>query len=137
MLCDTIPPLLRLLDEAALSAKPAPGKWSKKEVLGHLVDSATNNHHRFIRGQFEDTPRITYDQDAWNAHSYYNQIESGQLILFWECYNRQLLALLSHMPQHLLTRTVDTGEDASQTIAFLVEDYVTHMEHHLRQVVSY
>src|SRR4051812_6161898 len=90
-LCDTIPPLLKALDEEDFCRKPAPEKWSKKEIIGHLIDSAANNHHRFIRGQFEAVPIIRYDADAWNDHGYYNQIDSAQIISFWTSYNKQLL----------------------------------------------
>src|SRR4030095_2595683 len=45
---------LRLLQETEVSLKPAPGKWSKKEILGHLIDSATNNHQRFVRTQMTE-----------------------------------------------------------------------------------
>ena len=68
-LCDAIPSLIKQIPEQEFSHKSAPGKWSKKEILGHLIDSATNNHQRFVRAQFEDTPFIIYDQDNWNAAS--------------------------------------------------------------------
>lgn len=137
VLCDIIPPLLAALDETELAARPASGGWSKKQILGHLIDSAANNHHRFIRGQFEDTPHIIYDQNAWNDHGYYCKIESSQLIRFWESYNRQLLALSELIPPVLLHRTVDTGGSKPFTIAYLIADYVAHLEHHLRQMVDY
>ena len=61
-LCVIIPPLLNEMGEPAFSLKPAANKWSPKEIIGHLIDSATNNHQRFVRVQFEDTPAIVYDQ---------------------------------------------------------------------------
>jgi hypothetical protein len=70
-LCEIIPPLLFAIGEPAFSSKPAPGKWSKKQIIGHLIDSATNNHQRFVRAQFETRPRIYYDQNKWNEYSYY------------------------------------------------------------------
>jgi hypothetical protein len=136
-LCDIIPPLLYELDEQDFRAKPASGKWSKKEILGHLIDSATNNHQRFIRGQFEDVPTISYDTDAWNDHGYYNRIDSRQLISFWTSYNKQLLALARLIPEEKLARQVDSGGPGPYTIVFLIEDYVTHMEHHLHQIIRY
>lgn len=140
-ICDTIPPLLLAIDGDELSAKPSPDKWSKKQIIGHLIDSAANNHHRFVRGQFEDIPHIVYNPDDWNNHGYYCNIDSHQLITFWESYNRQLLALMQHIPPHLLSRRVDTNFASSDdnslapTIAYLIEDYVVHMEHHLRQII--
>lgn len=135
-LCNTIPPLLYRLDETMVSVKPAPTKWSKKEIIGHLIDSATNNHQRFIRGQFEDLPRITYNQDDWNTHSYHQGIKTSQLIAFWEIYNRQLLAIISNIPRDHLSRQVNTGQ-MTYSLEFLINDYVEHLEHHLKQLVSY
>ena len=67
---EKVPKLLSQISEEKISEKPSPNKWSKKEIIGHLIDSATNNHHRFIRGQFEDIPDIRYDQDEWNKYSF-------------------------------------------------------------------
>jgi len=136
-LCDTIPPLLNAMDAQAFSAKPAPGKWSKKEVIGHLIDSAANNHHRFVRGQFEDMPFIRYDQNKWNEHNYYQQMDKAQVIAFWTIYNKQLLELIKRIPNNKLSNKVRTEGENGLTLQFLIEDYVVHMEHHLRQVVSY
>ncbi len=48
-----------------MSIKLFPNKWSKKEIIGHLINSATNNHQRFVRCQFETIPKIVYDQNKW------------------------------------------------------------------------
>jgi len=136
-LCEAIPSRLIALEEDELSFKPTIDTWSKKEIIGHLIDSAAYNHQRFVRGQFEDVPTINYDTDAWNAHGYYNQIDSAQVIAFWTLYNRQLLALMRLIPEEKLTREVNTGGAGNHTIRFLIDDYVVHLEHHLHQVVDY
>ncbi|NSL86776.1 DinB family protein [Chitinophaga sp. Mgbs1] len=136
-LCQTIPPLLEAIGEEAFAFKPMPAKWSKKEILGHLIDSATNNHQRFVRAQFEDTPAIGYNQNDWNKYSYYHQIDSTQLIRFWTSYNMQLLALLHQMPPHMFDRTCYAGSPEQVTLSFVATDYVAHLEHHLRQLVDY
>ena len=79
--------MLTQISEEKMSEKPAPNKWSKKEIIGHLIDSATNNHHRFVRGQFEAIPEIRHNQNGWNKYSFYQQIDSKQIILFWTIYN--------------------------------------------------
>ena len=136
-LCDQIPDQLHRINEDDFSFKPLPGKWSKKEILGHLIDSAANNHQRFIRVQFETVPTIRYDQNQWNTHSYHNQVDKTQLINFWSSYNKQLLALLKLIPATKLLNECNTGGPLNVTLEFLVTDYVEHMEHHLRQIVSY
>lgn len=135
-LTNTIPPLLSQISEADFAAKPLPNKWSKKEVLGHLIDSSTNNHQRFVRGQFEDMPAIQYDQNGWNEYSYYQEMDSRQLITFWTIYNQHLAAILQHIPAARLDRQVKVYEQP-YTLIFLINDYVAHLEHHLRQIVVY
>jgi len=136
-LCAKIPPLVNKIDEANFSAKPDPQKWSKKEIIGHLIDSATNNHQRLVRSQFELNPTIIYDQDKWNEFNYYNRINSKQIISFWTACNRQLTELLKNIPQEKMKNTVNTGAELNYTNEFLIEDYIEHLEHHLRQVVTY
>jgi hypothetical protein len=136
-LISIIPDLLREINEVDFSLKPASDKWSKKQILGHLIDSATNNHQRFIRGQFEDTPTIGYNQNEWNRHSHYNEINSGQLIDFWTSYNKHLLEIMKRMPAASLQKECRSADGTTCTIAFLMEDYLAHLEHHLKQIVTY
>ncbi|MES2702680.1 MAG: DinB family protein [Bacteroidota bacterium] len=136
-LCDTIPHLLKAIPEDQFSHKPAPHKWSPKEEIGHLVDSATNNHQRFIRAQFQDTPFIVYAQDEWNNRSRYHDMPSAHIISFWEIYNRHLIEIVKRIPQDALQRKCLTNEPQSVTVEWLIIDYVAHQEHHLGKVVSY
>jgi len=136
-LCDTIPSLLAEIDETAFSTRPAPDKWSRKEIIGHLIDSAANNHQRFVRGQFENVPKIVYDQDKWNEYSFHQKMDSHQLIAFWTIYNKQLAALLRHIPNKNWKRECETNEGNKYTLEFLCMDYIEHLEHHLRQIVTY
>ena len=134
-LCNTIPALLKAIPGEEFSHRPAPDKWSKKEIIGHLIDSATNNHQRFVRVQFEDTPFIVYDQNKWNESSHYHDMDSSHIIDFWENYNRHLLELIKRIPANKLSRECRT--EALHTLQWLIEDYVAHIEHHLHQILSY
>ncbi|MGI8583758.1 MAG: DinB family protein [Chitinophagaceae bacterium] len=136
-LCDTIPQLLWEIDEKIFSLKTLPDKWSKKQIIGHLIDSATNNHQRFIRGQFEDIPTIAYDQNKWNEYSYYQVFDKEQIINFWTIYNKQLIELLRNIPVENLQKECIANEGKKYTLDFLITDYVEHLEHHLKQVVTY
>lgn len=131
-LIETIPDLLNKLTEEEFAFKLQPEKWSKKEILGHLIDSATNNHHRLVRGQFENNPAIVYSQDDWCKYNFYQAIEKSQIISFWKAYNHQLIALFTQFPKESLSKTVNNLK-----IDFLIEDYVVHLEYHLKQIVDY
>ena len=133
---DIVPNILTEIGEENMSVKPLPTKWSKKEIIGHLIDSATNNHQRFVRGQFEHNPEIRYEQNKWNEFSFYQQIDSNQIIAFWTIYNRQLLEIICRISADNLKKQVKVGDNLL-TIEFLIVDYVEHLEHHLKQVIEY
>ena len=130
------PKMLTEISEENMSTKPSPEKWSKKEIIGHLIDSATNNHQRFVRGQFENIPEISYDQNNWNEFSFYNQIESKQIISFWTIYNKQIIEIIKRIPKENLEKQIKIGNNIL-TLEFLIIDYVEHLEHHLKQIIEY
>ena len=121
-----------------LTAKPAPGKWSKQEIIGHLIDSAQNNIQRFIRAQYSYTPHIVYNQDAWVAAQGYQQYNQQDLIQLWQLLNKHICVILFIMPVEMYARecNVGKGEEKLVTIQFLAEDYVAHHLHHLKQLFN-
>jgi hypothetical protein len=133
-LIEHIPPLLNTLSEDDFSDKLNLDKWSKKQILGHLIDSATNNHQRFVRVQFEDVPTITYNSDDWVETSKYQQMNSKHLLLFWTLYNQHLVELIKRIPDDKLLRECNTH--STHTLLWLIEDYIRHLEDHLHQMVN-
>ncbi len=126
--------------EAELADKPLPDKWSKKEVIGHLIDSAQNNLRRFIVSQYESVPqKIVYDQDYWVAANKYQHMTGADVIQLWRLVNSQIVNVLVAMPKELYSRTCDTSKEGMQlhTLEWLAEDYVKHLKHHLNQVIQY
>ena len=136
-LCTIIPDKFTALSEAEWTTRPAPEKWNKKEILGHLIDSATNNHHRFVRAQFEDKPLITYNADDWVAASRYQHMPVPHLVAFWQIYNLHIAELIRQIPPEIMARECHTGDEAPHTLAWIFGDYVVHLEHHLREMVDY
>lgn len=124
------------LPEAELCARPAPGQWSKKEIIGHLVDSALNNIQRFVRGQYEDTPHIVYAQDFWVTAADYQNYNTAELLQLWELLNRHLCRILLSMPPEAYARTCDWGKETSdpQTLEYIARDYLSHMRHHIEEL---
>jgi len=90
---------LNQFSEEELSAKKAPGKWSRKEIIGHLIDSAQNNLRRFICGQYEnEPPAIVYEQDFWVAANAYNKMAKADVLSLWILMNERICAVLESMP---------------------------------------
>ena len=135
VICKNAPDMFSRISHEQWETKPSPDKWSKKQILGHLIDSATNNHHRFVRSQFERSPAISYDQNLWNKHNYYQEIEPDQLIKFWTLYNIQLLELVKRIPESLFQNKLKMGEN-EYSLAFVFQDYVAHLKHHLNQILD-
>ncbi len=126
---------LRTLDEATVRIQPAPASWSIQQILGHLVDSAVNNHQRFIRAQAVDVLHFPgYDPDAWVGAQAYNEVPWLDLIELWRLYNRHLAHVMSRVPQEKLAVEIRIGADAPVTLQYLIEDYVVHLKHHLHEI---
>lgn len=137
---------LRGLTEEECAARREAGAWSVKETLGHLIDSAANNHQRFVRAQFQDDLCFPgYAQDEWVAAQRYHDSSWPRLVELWRSYNLHLIHVVSRIPEDELKRPrhphtlhriafklVDEREPA--TLEYLVRDYVEHLEHHLRQI---
>jgi len=130
---------LRMLDipEDIFSSKTHPAKWSKKEVVGHLIDSAHNNLRRFICGQYESTPRIVYDQDFWVIANGYHGYSKKEIIELWKLVNGQIVRVLENMPSENYAKECNTAKKDVQlhALSWLAEDYVKHMKHHINQVI--
>ncbi|MCB9307844.1 MAG: DinB family protein [Lewinellaceae bacterium] len=128
-------PQLLSIDAGAAASKPAPGKWSLKEILGHLIDSAANNHQRFVRAQLDitDLSAYRYEQDRWVSVQQYQQAEWPSLISLWYSYNRHLAHVIGSIDREIAERQVAAFEEAS-TLRFVAEDYVRHLNHHLTQI---
>lgn len=137
VLLANIPALLLEISEDLFSMKINSTKWSKKEILGHLIDSAANNHQRFIRVQYENIPTIKYDQNKWNELNHYQQLESKHIIQLWTIYNQHLLEILKRIPEENLGMELNVGNEINVTLQFLMDDYLLHLEHHLKQIVDY
>lgn len=132
----TIPARLAAIPPHIFNTRPANGKWSPKEIIGHLADSAANNHQRFIRGQYEETPVIFYDQDKWTALNHYNELDADHVIDLWTTYNKHLAEVASRIPPESLQRTCKDGKGNVNTLEWLIDDYVIHQEHHLKQIIE-
>jgi hypothetical protein len=127
---------LKQIGEAAAAVPRAPGKWSRKQVLGHLVDSAANNHQRFVRLQL--TSRIDlpgYDQDAWVRVQRYQDRPWLEIIQLWQTYNAQLAALIRTVDANSLKNVWHAPDGKDITLEFLMVDYVRHLRHHLAQIL--
>ena len=119
-----------------LMQQPALGKWSKKQVLGHLIDSAINNLKRFTDAQLLDQPYtiISYKQDGLMEVNHYQELPLAHLLGLWQSLNRQIIFVVEQIPQSKLQHEVQPQYDKTgmQTLAWLICDYVAHMQHHLR-----
>ncbi|UOE46472.1 DinB family protein [Mucilaginibacter sp. SMC90] len=117
--------------------KAHPSKWSKKEVIGHLIDSAQINLQRFVRCTYEENFRLTYEQVEWVAAAHYQDADINELIELWALLNLQIVRVLTSYPPDRLGARCDNSkqEPNLQTVEWLAADYVDHMSHHLKGIL--
>lgn len=134
---DEAPERLKRFSDSEAEARSGPGKWSKKEILGHLIDSASNNHQRFVRMQLE--PQISlpgYKQELWVGAQQYQQESWKVMIQAWEGFNRHLLHVIAHVPDDKRANLCSLDGKEPVTLEFLAQDYVRHLAHHLSQILD-
>jgi len=121
---------------AAESTKPVlAGGWSRRQVLGHLIDSASNNHQRFVRAALEPSLDFPgYDQDGCVRVERPQEADWGTLVSLWAAYNRYLAHVIAQLPPEKLETPCTIGSEKTVTLRFLVQDYVRHLRHHLGQI---
>jgi hypothetical protein len=125
---------LRSVSPDEMKSKPSPARWSKKEIIGHLADSAQSNIRRFVVAQYEDSPYIVYDQDKWVTIANYQQWDCDAIIDLWYALNKQICRILENTSPEMGKRECRTQE--IHTLEWLAADYVKHLRHHVHQVLE-
>jgi hypothetical protein len=137
---------LRALSNAEAAVRPSPNAWSPKETIGHLIDSASNNHGRFVRAQLQDDLVFPgYEQDDWVAVQRYQEREWEELVLLWQTFNHHIAHVMETAEPVALTKprlkhNLDVlawqpvSPTQSTTLEYFMRDYVGHLEHHLKQI---
>lgn len=133
-LVENLPAELRGISEGEASQPGSNGGWSRKQILGHVIDSATVNHQRFVRAQMETGFSFLYDQERWVEVNDYQNRTWAELIALWTALNRHLLRVVERIPPALYGNLCGHGDDEPWTLAFRIPDYVHHLEHHLKQI---
>ncbi len=141
---DTVQQLQKAVDEFMMTDprhvnwthKPGPDKWSKKEIIGHLVDSAQVNLQRFVRCTYQENFKLTYDQVEWVQVQRYQEADLQNLVALWELLNLQIIRVLQNYPPSRLKAQCNNSKTttALHTVEWLAQDYVDHLNHHLEQV---
>lgn len=126
------------IPEEVWNDKPQPLKWSKKELLGHLVDSAVNNIRRLVVGQYEQGVKIVYHQDEWVNYQNYQGTAIAEVKTLWKLLNYQISRVIENIPEEKLQNSCDTGKGKIEmhTLSFFIDDYIVHLKYHLNQITA-
>jgi hypothetical protein len=134
-LVDAAEPVLLGVSERASAQPVLSGGWSRKQVIGHLIDSASNNHQRFVRASLQPSLDFPgYDQDGNVRVQAIQEADWRLLVGLWAAYNRFLAHVIAHLPSSKLETVCRIGSGEPVTLGFLAEDYLTHLVHHLGQI---
>ncbi len=141
-------PRLEEMPEHLTACPRAPGKWSPRKIIGHLLDSAAHNHIRFVRAQIEeDLDFAGYDQDEWVRVQAYCESPWKELVELWRSYNVLLARIVDAIPSDVLSRPrprhslhriawKSFSEKEPASLDDLITDYVDHLDHHVAQIVE-
>jgi hypothetical protein len=128
-------PRLRAMSDLESTKPVLSGGWSRKQVIGHLIDSASNNHQRFVRAALQGSLDFPgYDQDGSVRVQEIQKVDWPLLVGLWAAYNRYLAHVIAQLPASKLETICRIGSGEPVTLAFLAADYVTHLTHHLSQI---
>lgn len=141
-------PMLEKMSDEATRRQPRPDKWCPREIIGHLIDSASNNHQRFVRALFQDDLVFPgYAQDAWVSAQRYREAPWAELLDLWRSFNLHIARIMEAAPaeQRLRLRVhhnldelawKSIPRDKPATLDYFMADYVAHHQHHLNQIIS-
>lgn len=145
---ETASALLSEITEEQSGVPRSEGKWSPREIIGHLIDSAANNHQRFVRAQFTDELVFAgYEQEDWVRVQNYQGEGWRELLQLWKLYNQHIVHLVSQIPEetrmrlrgkHNLHQIASEllNENEPVTLDFFIRDYLDHMKKHLGQILG-
>ena len=120
-----------------VSIKPDSDEWSKKEILGHLIDSAANNHQRYVRAVYKAAAQFpAYDQNEWVRIQRYNERSWDSLVALWSAYNYHLCHIIECLPEDAKSSPCNIGEKDPVSLEFVIADYLRHLQHHLKDLLD-
>jgi DinB superfamily len=129
-------PFLQQISDQEASIKPLPHKWSKKEILGHLIDSACNNQQKFVRMMAQPHLNfVGYAQDFWVSNQHYNQASWQELVSLWYAYNNHISHIIEYVNPNFLQNTITIEGNGCYTLEFIMQDYPEHLKHHLKAIL--
>ncbi|MBT8234038.1 MAG: DinB family protein [Saprospiraceae bacterium] len=140
-------PLLNKIPQSIFHEKPSPEKWSKKEILGHLIDSAFNNHRRVMRSLDQNDLNFEgYNQNLWVATNNYQGRTHLDVITLWESCNKHFANAIDQVGQDHVNKLTTNhnfhligmhaiAEGSKANLSYLIWDYINHLEHHLSQII--
>lgn len=128
--------LISKLSEEEMSVKKSPEKWSKREILGHLIDSAINNLQRFTEIQFTEKPYVIrkYNQNELVKVNDYQNSDTQELLSFWLAINKRIEKIIKKQTEETLKYKVQIDDETIVDFNFLIKDYIDHLVHHLQQI---
>ncbi|MCU0348051.1 MAG: DinB family protein, partial [Saprospiraceae bacterium] len=137
-LINEVPQRIGAFTPDEMTHRPAPGKWSKREILGHLCDSALHNWQRFCLAQHTngDLRHTRYQQNVLVELNNWQEQPTGHITSLWASLNAQIVAVLKNLPKEKLDMPIVLPDGKPATLGFLIEDYLGHLEHHLGQIFA-
>ncbi|RZJ26289.1 MAG: DinB family protein [Flavobacterium sp.] len=125
-------------DEIRLREATETGKWSRKQILGHLIDSAINNLTRFTEIGYQPQPYVyrEYNQAELVHINNYQEMQTFELLGLWSSLNKQIARVMESATDERLKLKIVFPNGESSDLRFIMTDYPDHIEHHIKQILS-
>ena len=134
---ETVEPQLSRMNDDEVGLRPAPHEWSRKEIVGHLIDSAANNHQRLVRAVNKVAAQFpTYDQNEWVRIQRYNERAWSSLVALWSSYNNHLSHVIECVPEVAESSLCNIGKQDPIPLSFVIKDYLRHLRQHLKDILG-
>ena len=134
---EMVEPKLSRMNHDEMGFKSDPHEWSKKEILGHLIDSAANKHRRFVRDVHHVADNFPiYDQNEWVRIQQFNERPWSSLVALWSAYNSHLSHVIECIPEDAEPSLCNIGEQEPVPLGFVIKDYLSHLQHHLKDILG-
>jgi hypothetical protein len=111
-----------------------------KQILGHMIDSASNNTHRVVHLQYQSTPLIfpnyaTFgNNDRWIAIQNYENEDWMNMIRLWKYSFLHFCHIINNVKEDKLNNEWISGPDKRITLKSMIVDFPKHLKLHLSEI---
>ena len=133
-------PKLSSLSDDVISERRNSQNRTIKQIVGHMIDSASNNTHRIVHLHYQPSPLIFPDyanlgnNDKWIAIQNYQEEKWDDLVQLWKYSNIHLAHVIRNVNIDKLENVWTTALNKNVSLKDMISDYLRHIKLHLNEI---